>query len=203
MDNESSTSIKSMLIFVSVFLVIFLAFFFLFWRPTTSSLRNYQTELSNKEAELIQLERDAKDWPDSITRDRLKQYESELERLWELIPTKEEVAMLIDEIQTHARACDLQIQSLVRIQDRQATSRTVPGKDQDQPKQESKYVKVPYQIALGGSYFGLIRFLQRLEDSKRLVTITSIKVNAGKEDLPMDSEVQFNIYYSKVGVEKG
>jgi len=203
MDNESSASIKSMLIFVSVFLVIFLAFFFFFWRPTTASLRNYQTELSDKEAELIQLERDAKDWPDSITRDRLKQYESELERLWELIPTKEEVAMLIDEIQTHARACDLQIQSLVRVQDRQAISRTVPGKDQNQPKQEPKYVKVPYKIALGGSYFGLIRFLQRLEDSKRLVTITSIKVNAGKENLPMDSELQFNIYYSKVGVEKG
>jgi len=203
MDNESSASIKSMLIFVSVFLVIFLAFFFLFWRPTTASLRNYQTELSDKEAELIQLERDAKDWPDSITRDRLKQYESELERLWELIPTREEVAMLIDEIQTHARACDLQIQSLVRIQERQAPSRTVPGKDQNQPKREPKYVKVPYKIALGGSYFGLIRFLQRLEDSKRLVTVTSIKVNAGKENLPMDSELQFNIYYSKVGVEKG
>lgn len=203
MDNESSASIKSLLIFVSVFLVIFLAFFFFFWRPTTASLRNYQTELSNKEAELIQLERDAKDWPDSITRDRLRQYESELERLWELIPTREEVAMLLDEIQTHARACDLQIQSLVRIQDRQANSRTIPGKDQAQPKQEPKYVRVPYKIALGGSYFGLIRFLQRLEDSKRLVTITSIKVNAGKEDLPMDSELQFNIYYSKVGVEKG
>ena len=203
MDNESSAGIKSLLIFVSVFLVIFLAFFFFFWRPTTASLRNYQTELSNKEAELIQLERDAKDWPDSITRDRLRQYESELERLWELIPSREEVAMLLDEIQTHARACDLQIQSLVRIQDRQANSRTVPGKGQAQPKQEPKYVRVPYKIALGGSYFGLIRFLQRLEDSKRLVTITSIKVNAGKEDLPMDSELQFNIYYSKVGVEKG
>ncbi len=203
MDNESSAGVKSMLIIVSVFLVIFLAFFFLFWRPTTARLRNYQKELSDKEAELIQLERDAKDWPESITRDRLGQYESELERLWELIPTKEEVAMLIDEIQTHARACDLRIQSLVRIQDKQAASRTAPGKDQTQPRPEPKYVRVPYKIALGGSYFGLIRFLQRLEDSKRLVTVTSIKVNAGKEDLPMDSEVEFNIYYSKVGVEKG
>ncbi len=203
MDNESSAGIKSMLIIVSVFLVIFLAFFFFFWRPTTTRLRNYQKELSDKEAELIQLERDAKDWPESITRDRLRQYESELERLWELIPTKEEVAMLIDEIQTHARACDLQIQSLVRLQDKQAASRTVPGKGETQPKPEPKYVRVPYKIALGGSYFGLIRFLQRLEDSKRLVTVTSIKVNAGKEDLPMDSEVEFNIYYSKVGVEKG
>jgi len=203
MDNESSASVKNLLIFVSIFLVFFLAFFFFFWRPTNASLRNYQEELSNKEAELIQLERDAKDWPDSITRDRLKQYESELERLWELIPTKEEVAMLIDEIQTHARACDLQIQSLVRLQDKQPATRTVPGKDQAQPKPEPKYVRVPYKIALGGNYFGLIKFLQRLEDSKRLVTVTGIKVNAGKEDLPMDSEIQFNIYYSKVGVEKG
>ena len=191
----ASEDVKRLLIVVSSFLVVFLAFFFLFWRPMFSDLKEYQEELSNKEAELARLEKDARDWPASITRERLDGYEIELQRLLNLIPSEEEIAMLLDEIQTHARAADLEILALSRVSARknQRASSTAG--------EEPKYVKVPYEISLGGSYFGLIKFLRRLEDSKRLVTVDGIKTNVGQGNYPMDVNIQFNIFYSKVGVE--
>ena len=106
---DGITDTKKLLLLVTVFLVIFLAFFFIFWRPRYISLSKSQRMLSDKEAELIQLELDARDWPDSITREKLRQYEIELEKLWDLIPTREEVAVLLDEVETHARTANLEI----------------------------------------------------------------------------------------------
>ena len=185
--------IKKLMIVVSSFLVIFLIFFFFFWRPKFAELRTLQKNLSEKQAELIQLERDAEDWPDSITRERLRRYEEELSQLWELIPSKEEVADLLKDIQSHARNSSLEIISLNRV--------TTPGRAQTTAEKESRYVKVPYKLSVGGDYFGLITFLRKLEDSKRLVTIISTKVYTGEGTHSLGAEVQFNVYYSRVGVE--
>jgi Tfp pilus assembly protein PilO len=157
----SPEDIKRLLIIVSTFLLVFLAFFFLFWRPMFSDLRDYQNELADKKAELARLEKDARDWPRSITRDRLDRYEMELTRL------------------LAAR----------------------PQRTQAEEGQEPKYVKVPYEISVGGNYSGLIRFLRKLEDSRRLVTVDSIKLIVGQGSHLMDANIQFNIFYSKVGVE--
>ena len=62
---------------------------------------------------------------------------------------------------------------------------------------------MPYKITLGGSYFGLVRFLRKLEDSRRLVTITDIKVNSTEGERFVEAELQFSIFYSRAGVETG
>lgn len=191
----SPEDIKKILIFVCSFLVIFVLFFFLFWRPRYSDLKVYQKDLSEKQAELAQLERDAKNWPDSITRGKLRQYEEELARVWELIPTKEKVADLLKEIQAHARESDLEIIAMNRVTDSRG-SRTAG-------KADPRYVKVPYKISVGGNYFGLINFMRMLEDSSRLVTITSTKVYSEEGIHLMGAEIQFNVFYSKVGVGTG
>lgn len=200
MGDETHTDTKKILILVTIFLVLFLSFFFVFWRPGYSSLRQHQTDLSNKEAELIQLERDAKDWPDSITRGKLGQYENELDRLWELIPTKERVAMLLDEIESLAKASNLEIYSLARIQEQGNRSLRNPAEADPQAKKEPEYVRIPYKISLGGDYSGLLRFLRRLEDSRRLVTVVGIRMAVGQGTRSVDSEIQFNIFYSRVEV---
>ena len=192
MDSED---IKKLLAVVAGLLFVFAIFFFLLWRPKYSDLGKYQEELSKKEAELIRLERDAADWPDTITQEMLSRYEMELERIWELIPTKEEIAILLEEIQTHARASELEIISLSRI----PKTRTVAP----EAKKGIKYIRVPYKIALGGSYFGLVRFMRKLEDSRRLVSITDIKVNSVKLKHYAEAEILFNIFYSRAGVETG
>jgi len=199
-----SEDVKKLFVLISFFLLVFLAFFFLLWRPKLTDLRRYQRELRDKQAELVQLERDAQDWPDTITREMLEQYEDKLERLWSLIPSEEEISVLLDEIQTHARSADLEILSLTRSSTPTGASSQPARSAAGEPKaagEASRYIRVPYKISLGGGYSGLVKFLRRLEDSERLVTVTSMKMNAGQGQHPVDAEIQFNIFYSKVGVE--
>lgn len=188
-----SVNTKKLLAVVGGPLFVFVIFFLLLWRPKYTDLGRYREELSKKETELMQLERDASDWPDTITRGMLNEYEAELERIWELIPTKEEIAILLDEIQYHARSSELEIISLSRV------SKTRAGITE--MSKGPKYIRVPYAITLGGDYFGLIRFLRRLEDSRRLVTITDIKVSAASGGHLVQVNLQFSIFYSKMGVE--
>ena len=188
--------VKKLLIVVSAFLAVFLVFFFFFWRPEYTDLRTYQQSLSEKEAELSQLKQDAEDWPDSITREELNQYEERLSRLLEKVPEEEEVSMFLKNIRGYAVASGLSIMSLVREPD------AVVGSAPAQLK-ESRYAKVTYKISVGGTYFGLISFLRELEDSNRLFTVTSAKVSSEPKGQFVGAEVQFNIFYSRSGRETG
>lgn len=197
--------IKKLLIVISVFLVVFAAFFLLFWRPKTNELSTYQNRLSEKQAELTRLERDVANWPDTITREKLRRYEEELVQLWQLIPSEEEVSALLREIESYARAANLEIISLSRTSpDKNApkpttpTAKTPAAKTQAPPK--PRYVKIPYKIAVGGNYYGVITFLRKLEDSSRLVTVAGTTISAGQGIHLVDAEVQFNIFYSRAGV---
>lgn len=198
--------IKKLVILASFFLVIFLAFFLLFWRPSIGKLNRYRSDLKSKEEELIRLEFDAKSWPETITQRKLRQYEYELERLWSLIPSEEKVSMLLHEIRTYAESTNLEVLSLIRSSAGRGTSGTSvraasrSAKTAEEPE-VPRYTTVPYRISLGGSYSGLVSFLWMLEDSERLVTVTGIRMIAQREKYNLVAEIQFNIFYSEAGVE--
>ena len=206
----SSEDIKRLLILVGFFLIVFLVFFFLFWQPKHAELGQLQVRLRDKEVRLQQLKEEAEDWPDTITRDMLAKYEVQLEHLWSLIPSEEEIAMLLDEIQTQARASNLEIVAMTRTASARGVMNAAPAARPGAPTPgegesggELEYVRVPYEISLGGAYFGLIGFLRRLEDSERLVTVTMIEVQSGLGEHPVNVVVRFNIFYSKAGVGTG
>lgn len=187
--------VKKLLIIIGSFLVVFLAFFFLFWQPKFGDLKATQSKLRDREAKLARLERDAADWPDTVTKEKLGRYEEELKELFALIPSEEELSALLQEIQDHARASELEIISLVRDPD--ARSR------RPEPAPGARYARIPYKISVGGNYFGLIKFLRKLEEAQRLVTVTSTRVYNELEGFPAGAEVEFNIFYSRVGVKTG
>ncbi len=199
----ASEDVKKLLVVVSIFLIVFAAFFFLFWRTQSNNVAKYRNELSEKQKELAQLERDAEDWPDSITREKLWRYEEELKQLWALIPSEEEVAMLLKEIETHAIASDMEIISLSREANPRGARPKATLATGTEAAKPPRYAKASYRISLGGNYFGLISFLRKLEDSTRLVTVSSTKINTGSLEHIVNAEVQFNIFYSKVGVKIG
>jgi Tfp pilus assembly protein PilO len=187
--------VKKLLIIIGSFLVVFLGFFFLFWQPKFGDLKDSQNELRDKEAKLARLERDAADWPDTVTKEKLGRYEEELKELFALIPSEEELSALLQAIQDYARASELEIISLVRDPDaRDRRTEPAPG---------ARYARIPYRISVGGSYFGLIRFLRKLEEAQRLVTVTSTRIYNELEGFPAGAEVEFNIFYSRVGVRAG
>ena len=187
--------IKRALILVISLLLVFIVFFSVFWRPKVASLKRYQIDFRDKTADLVRLEQDVKNWPAKFTPEAMEKYEGELNRLWELIPPEEEIAFLLEEIRTHAISAKLEIISFAGISNAKTTLSSTDG--------NAQYINVPYKISLSGSYFGLVEFLRRLEDSKRLVTVTSIEMYSGRGEHPMDAEIRFNIFYSEVEVKTG
>ena len=129
----------------------------------------------------------------------MAQYEGDLEQLWRLIPSEEETAMLLDEIELRAKSERLDIISLSRV----PSPRTSYEISQPKAGETTQYVTVPYKLTLGGSYFGLVRFLRNLEDSNRLVNVTNIDIYTGRGRYVLSAEIQFDIFYSKVEVKAG
>ncbi len=195
----ASEDVRTLLVLVTLLLVIFVAFFFLLWRPKFAELRDYQLDLSRKETERLQLEQDVKDWPEAFSQETMARYESELEQLWQLVPSEEETAMLLDEIELRARNARLEILALTRV----PSPKTTFEVSQPKAKERTQYVAVPYRLSLGGGYFGLVRFLRDLEDSNRLVNVTSIEIFSGRGRYVLSADIQFNIFYSRAEVKAG
>ena len=188
--------IKRLLILASFFLLVFLLFFFLFWRPRTGNLERHKADIVSKKTVLLQLKQDIDDWPPSFTHDIMQTYRGDMDRLWNLIPSEEEAAMLLGDIEAQVTAAKLKLLHMARI----TTAMTTFEFGQASGKGKTQYIRMPYKITLGGDYFGLIKFLRELENAERLVTVTNIVLSAGQEDYPMDADIQFNIFYSKAEV---
>lgn len=204
MDFGTLTGFQKIAILSGIMLLIFVTFYFALWRPGLSELKKYQVDLNKKATELTQLERDAKDWPDTITREMITRYENKLELLWDLIPTEEGLSLLLDEVQKHAIISGLEIISLKR--ENGAKKKAAPELPDESNK--GNYEKASYAIEIRGGYFGLLKFIKSLEESDRLITINGIESQSNSDENPLqwghiiETKVGFNIYYSKAGVEK-
>jgi len=193
---------RKILILSGLMLVIFAAFYFFLWRPGMIQLNKYRQDLSKKSSEMVQLEKDARDWPNTITREKLVQYEEKLSLLWSLIPTEEGISLLLDEVQNHARASGLDIMSLKR-----ESGSNLPRTEANKTG-KNRYEKIPYKMQIRGSYFGLTQFIRKLEDSNRLIVISKLEAQTNNLDDPLkwsytiEANVEFSIFYSRAEVEK-
>jgi type IV pilus assembly protein PilO len=86
--------------------------------------------------------------------ERLALYERHVTRLEELIPAREEVAALIDDVSTRARTLDVEVQVL-----------------QPQPAEPGQYyTRTAYNMSVVGEYHAVGRFLAEVASLSRIVT---------------------------------
>jgi type IV pilus assembly protein PilO len=86
--------------------------------------------------------------------ERLALYERHVGRLEELIPTQEEVAALVDDIGSRARAMNVDLQGL-----------------QPQPPEPGEYyTRTSYNMSVVGEYHAVGRFLSEIASLPRIVT---------------------------------
>jgi type IV pilus assembly protein PilO len=89
---------------------------------------------------------------------RLALYERHVARLEELIPAQEEVAALLDEIGSRARAMDVDLQGL-----------------QPQPSEPGEYyTRTGYNMSVVGEYHAVGRFLAEIASLSRIVTAVQL-----------------------------
>lgn len=89
---------------------------------------------------------------------RLALYERHVARLEELIPAQEEVAALLDDIGSRARAMDVDLQGL-----------------QPQPSEPGEYyTRTGYNMSVVGEYHAVGRFLAEIASLSRIVTAVQL-----------------------------
>jgi type IV pilus assembly protein PilO len=92
--------------------------------------------------------------------ERLALYERHVARLEELIPAREEVAALIDDVSTRARTLDVEVQVL-----------------QPQPAEPGQYyTRTAYNMSVVGEYHDVGRFLAEVASLSRIVTPVQLDV---------------------------
>lgn len=93
--------------------------------------------------------------------ERLALYEAHVAQLEELIPGREEVPALIDDIGTRARILDVDLRDL-----------------QPQPREPGEhYDRTAYNMAAVGEYHNVARFLTEIASLSRIVTPTQVEVS--------------------------
>lgn len=92
--------------------------------------------------------------------DRLALYERHVDRLEELIPAREEVAELVDDVQTLARTVDVEVQIL----------------EPQPPEPGEYYTRTSYNMAVVGEYHAVGRYLAEIASLPRIVTPTQVDI---------------------------
>lgn len=92
--------------------------------------------------------------------ERLALYEAHVARLEELIPQREEVPVLLDDIQTRARVQDVDVRLL-----------------EPQPREPGQYYdRTAYNMAVVGEYHAVGRFLTEIASLSRIVTPVQVEL---------------------------
>jgi type IV pilus assembly protein PilO len=113
-------------------------------------------DIQNRQAQVII----ARGGVDELRR-RMDQYTRHVDRLEELIPGREEVASLLNDIQGQARQTDVD----------------VLGLDPEPPAPAGPYTRTSYQMTVVGEYHDVGRFLTRIASLSRIVTPVDVEVS--------------------------
>jgi type IV pilus assembly protein PilO len=113
-------------------------------------------DIQNRQAQVII----ARGGVDELRR-RMDQYTRHVDRLEELIPGREEVASLLNDIQGQARQTDVD----------------VLGLDPEPPEAAGPYTRTSYQMTVVGEYHDVGRFLTRIASLSRIVTPVELEVS--------------------------
>ena len=81
-----STGIGKTIAFALFWGLALIILYLLFWRPGINSLKKAQEDITLKQNVLTQIKRDVEAWPKTLTAEKLKKAEEELEVLLAQIP---------------------------------------------------------------------------------------------------------------------
>jgi Tfp pilus assembly protein PilO len=174
--------------------LIFVAFYFLFWRPRLQHLKLIQEAINRRQNQVDSLKKDIATYPRTITEEKLQEVEANLREVFTKVPTEKEIQGLLKQIRQYsARKGNLDIRAINNI--------TRTQKWDSQP--ELKISKETYEIVAQGSAPDVIRFLNDIESGSRLITIEDFKLERSTQDTHnVDMMTIFNIYYSNLEVDE-
>lgn len=183
-----SSGLKRVLFYIALYGLVFIAFYFLFWRSSINKIEREDKKIDQIEITLAQTKSYISDWPVTFEKD-LQKAENELKDFLARIPDKEEIPDILREI----HKAKLNIISIENM-----TPKKEYKKEPSKKREKGKYDKSIYELKANGNYFDIIKFLRNLETMERLVNIENFNLNSstGVDD-SVDLNLTFSIFYSK------
>lgn len=142
-----------------ILLILIIPFSMYYVTPTEEDLgtirdRLESLEIQNRQAG-VALARGSQD-----LEERMALYERHVQRLEELIPSQEDVPVLLDDIQARGRARGVEIQGL----------------DPEPTEAAGPYSRTGYQMSVVGEYHDVARFLTDIATLSRIVTPVQVEI---------------------------
>ena len=203
-----STELKKVIAFASFWGLVFIFFYFSFWNPGIGSLKKTRERINLNQGVLTQIKKDVESWPKTLTAEKLKNAEEELQELFAKIPPEEDIPGILEHIQKYgAMMVHLNITGITNI-----TTEDTKQKRNEDEEEETPYAKVTYKLTADGNFLNVIRFLRGLETSERLIVIEdlNLKRETGEKNnvethvfglkgalLTLQAEVTLSLFYSK------
>ena len=115
-----------------------------------------------------------------------QQRAADITKISSVLPSKKSLAEMVSAVEKLSTQSGLQL-----------ISATIAGKPSD--SQARAYNLLPIEIAMGGSYPGLVSFLKSAEKNLRIMDVISIDAAAGVVDNPglLNFSIKGNAYYLK------
>jgi len=198
-----SMSLRKILYYVVFWSVIFIGFYLAFWHPKIKHMEELQMKVNFWHNFIEGKNRDIEVYPKIITLNNLETVKENLRQVFDKIPTKEEIPIILKQIRGYStQGTDLNITEITNITQER-------GKGRPEVTQEYPIPKMTYRITAEGRAPDIIRFLYDLENGARLIAIEDVTLNRSSSSEVTPSEVThrvdmtaiLHIFYSSLGVE--
>lgn len=192
------SSVHRRILFYAIFWgIVFIAFYFFFWRVGLGKIDEESDSIVQIEKMLTQMQKYIADWPITAQRE-LQKAEEDLEEFLAQIPNEEDIPEVLRNIQEYGiKSSRLDVSSIENITKEEKESNGNETKKQA-PEEKEKYAKGTYKLAASGNYFDVIKFLRDFETMERLINVEefSLKYSGdGKDNINLD--LTFSVFYSK------
>ena len=194
-----SSGLRRVFVYTIFLSVVFIAFYFFFWRGSLDKLSKERDSIGTIEKALVQTQKYIADWP-VTAESELQQAEKDLEEFLAKIPEKEDIPEILRKIQEYGiKNARLNVTSIENInKEKEEPEESITTKKQaEKEEKETKYAKGTYKIAASGNYFDVITFLRNFETMERLINVEVFNLdNFGDAD-NINLDLTFSIFYSK------
>jgi len=185
----SSSGLKKVFVYTTFWSIVFIAFYFFFWRSSLDELSKESNNMDIIEKSLVQTQKYIADWPVTAEKE-LQQAEEDLEKFLAKIPEVEDIPEVLRKIQEYGvKNARLNLTSIENIAEEQEYKK--------KEKEEEKYAKGVYKLVVSGNYFDGIKFLRNLETMERLINVEKFNLQTSSDADSIDLDLIFSIFYSK------
>jgi len=175
---------RALIIYGSIFLAVFLLYFFFFLKPSVGKLFKVWPRVRERRIE-IKTTREDLTFDDQLTkklellRQKMSDHEKKLSR-------EKEIPMLLENLSKLARGSRVRILSITPVEKKvKSTPDVAVG--------ESVYQEIPIKIKAESGYHELGTFINRLENDVRYMQVSDIKIKSSDAN-PKRHDIDFTVY---------